>query len=300
MYTEKFIDSFNEGFGILLNDQIIEDIKYIEECNDIPTQIGVEKNFTDNTYKIALLYFNDNGYFNTEKLIDGKLKENAITQVKIFENKNLYEESYYFDTTKVENSYDEIKEIRDEIIKNFKNWDNYDENFLNFCIDSFDGDYSTLLNGISITSEDKMNSLICHIYPNGNFETHKKIIERLCNLYNLTTTDTDKSKLNYIIEKISPILSCTDTKLSFEISHDAISLIIHPMVNLYRHKVFHSSTIHLVNAGFLDPLSANQLNSWQTEINSRPINGRLKGYLKIKLSKEDYIKVKILSVYGVI
>ena len=59
MYAEKFINAFNEGYQSLVDNKIIEEVQYLEENNDRPTQIGVEKNFTTGTHKVAFLYFNN-------------------------------------------------------------------------------------------------------------------------------------------------------------------------------------------------------------------------------------------------
>ena len=173
MYAEKFINAFNEGYQALVNNKIIEEVQYLESSNDIPTQIGVEKNFTTGAHKIALLYFNDNGFFNTEDLSSTKLQQRAITKVKIFEDNNLSETAYYFDTTFIENSYDENESVRKEIEENYDNWSDYSKEFLTSTLDCFDGEHDTLLNGISFDKDKNINSLVCHIYPNADLEDRK-------------------------------------------------------------------------------------------------------------------------------
>ena len=307
MYAEKFINAFNEGYQVLVNNEIIEEVQYLEEHNDAPTQVGVEKNFTMGTHKVAFLYFNNNDFFNTEDLTSLGLQGRAITKVKFFENKNLTETAYYFDTTLIENSYDEDKSIRKEIEENYDNWNNYSKEFFTYTLNCFDGQHDTLLSGISFDNEKNINSLVCHIYPNADVEKYKSIIEKLCDLYQITTSKRKKSNLDSLIEKISPILSDSNIKLSFEISHakdnqKEISLIIHPIINDFRHDVVKSTADCLVEVNLLDELSAKQLDVWQPErtVDSNPSHGRLKGYLKIKILSGNKLKIEVLSCYGVV
>ena len=48
MYAEKFITALNEGYNILANNNIVEDVQYLEENNDAPCQVAIEYNFTKN------------------------------------------------------------------------------------------------------------------------------------------------------------------------------------------------------------------------------------------------------------
>ena len=205
MYAEKFINAFNEGYQVLVNNEIIEEVQYLEENNDAPTQIGIEKNFTTGTHKVAFLYFNNNEFFNTEDLSSLRLQDRTITKVKFFENKNLSETAYYFDTTLIENSYDEDEIIRKEIEETYNNWNDYSKEFFTYTLNCFDGQHNTLLSGISFDSEKNINSLVCHIYPNADFAKYKEIIENLCDLYNITTSKRNKSNLDNLIKKISLI-----------------------------------------------------------------------------------------------
>lgn len=321
MYKEKFVEAFNDGFDILITPKIIEEVSYLEQNNNIASQIAIEKNFNTNEHKVALVYFNDNEFFENSKISSTKLKNTTITQVKIFKNKEFIEESYYFDNnSQIENSYDELTEIRNEIKKTFNLWCPCNQKTLEDCLDCFDDDHATILNGIKLDNAKKLSSLITYNnYYDNNYENslfkYKKRITKLCEIYQIILVPDDLPKLEKIFNIIEPILMCCDKiKLSFGTKHSKtkikeLNLIIHPIINEYRHEIINLSTNCLVHGELLDVFSANQLKSWQPEktenpwssdINLEPYKGRLKGYIKIKILRDDDIKTEILSCYGIV
>jgi hypothetical protein len=305
MYSEKFNEAYNEGYQILVNPQIVSDVEYLENINDKPTQLAVEKNFTTGSHKIVFVYYNTNEFFDSSDLLNLSLKDNTITQIKIFEDRELIENLYYFDTTFVENSYDSVKKIREEIKNSFSSWFSYNERLLDYCLNCFDGDHDTLLNGISFSPKKEINSLVCHINPSGNFIKYKEIIKNLCYLHGVTTNLEDARDLDDIIKKITPILSEGGLKLSFETSYSKtrnkeLNLIIHPIIHDLRHQIVKFASDCLSKEGLLDETTAKQLDIWQLNDTTEAYKDRLKGYIKIKILKDGYVKTEVLSCYGVI
>jgi hypothetical protein len=311
MKAEKFIQSYEDGFHILVNEKIIEEVQYLEENNNTPTQIGIEKNFTNDTHKVCLLYFNDNEFFDVQNLPTDYFKEKAITQVKIFENNVLTNEAFYFDTILIENGYDNTKAIRSEIDKSFDGWGGeYFTSFLDATLNCFDGEHDTLLNGISFNPSKRINYLTCHTFPNGNYDETRNTVFNLCGMYQIIDNRSvpQKFKVHDLLECMKPVFSSENIKLSYELNHTKyketeLNLIIHPTINFYRHSIIGQSCSCLVEDGLLSQEAANEINSWQTETTFNPENGRLKGYLGIKLIKynqKDLFDIEIFGCNGVI
>lgn len=307
MKTEKFIQSYEDGFHILVNEKIIEEVQYLEENNDTATQIGVEKNFTNDTHKVCLLYFNDNQYFTVENLPTDYLKERAITQIKIFEDKILTNEAFYFDTITLENGYDEVKPIRSVVDSAFEQWGGeYFTSFLDATLNCFDGKHDTFLNGISFNIDKKINYLTCHTFPTGDYEKLRNNIFTLAAMYQIVDLRSvpDRFKVHDLMELLQPVITSSNIKISYELNHtkykqQELSIIIHPMINMYRHSIIGQTCDLLVQGQFLSQEAANEINSWQTETTFNPENGRLKGYMGIKLIKKQPDQIFDIEVFGI-
>lgn len=308
VFAEKFVDIYDSGkFDHLLNENILEDIKTVTSTNSSPSGVLVERNFTTNTQKIILGQFPDNGHFDPRLLQIDFFKKICQTDWKIFEGGILVEKLYSFNTKYLENSYDEISETRDAIKNVFDTWNPYYKRFLDSVLKCFDGESDNFLNGISFSCDGwgenynpslngKYNRIICHEYPDAQFDRDKKIIEKLSDLYKLVETDKDQKDLNLIIEKISPILSKENLKINYKLiqsklEYKEFELTIYPMINKVRNDIF-VSTLKCLHENFNFDLNIiKELNDWE--------NGeRLFGSISLKLIKKDKIELEIISSYG--
>lgn len=310
MFAEKLIDAYNsEKFNHLLNEQILDEVKHVLSTTGSPTATLIEKNFTTDTHKVVLGTFLDNGHFDPRLLHVDLFKNKCQTDWKIHENGVLVEKSYSFANTPLENSYDETSETRDAIKSVFDQWNPYYKRFLDSVLKCFDGESDNHLNGISFSCDGwgenynpnldgKFNRLICHEWPDAQFERDKKIIENLCNLYKITETDQDKDDLDSIIKKIEPILSKENLKINYKLIQSKseckeFELVIYPFVHESREDVF-TSTLKCLHENFdlsLDVIK--ELTSWEEE-------DRRFGYISLKLIKKDKIQLEIMCSYGTI
>ena len=308
VFAEKFVDIYDTGeFNHLLNEIVIDDIKQVTSSNSSPSGVLIERNFTRNTHRIVLAQFADNGHFDPRLLQIDFFKNKCQTDWKIFENGILSEKLYSFNTLPIENSYDETLETRDSIKNVFDTWSPYYKRFLDSVLKCFDGESENFLNGLSFSCngwgenynpsfDQKFNRIICHEYPDAQFDRDKTIIEKLCNLYKIVETDDDKKDLDSIIEKIKPILSKENLKINYKLiqsklEYKEIELTIYPMVHEFRNDIF-VSTLKCLHENFKFDLNViKELNSWE--------NGeRMFGSISLKLIKRDKVEIESICSYG--
>jgi len=298
MFADTFISSLKTNeYNNLLNDEIINDIKEIEESRNTPTAVVIENNFTKNTYKIIFMTLFDNGHFDISGLGSELFQEKTRMVLDMYENKVQIEKGYGFDTIHLENSYDETSIVRDEIKKCFDTWNPYYKRFLNSCLNCFDGESDKNLNGIYFSTKKLYNRIICHEYPDAQYNRDKNIIEQLCNLYGITETNQDLFDLNEIIHKLKPILSKENLKLNYRLSFlkndfKEFEIMIYPMVHEAREDIFYFTIDSLVENSLLNLTVAEELKQWEGD-------QRKLGYITLKFVKEDRVRLEILGSYGI-
>jgi hypothetical protein len=151
----------------------------------------------------------------------------------------------------------------------------------------FDGESENFLNGLSFSCngwgenynpsfDQKFNRIICHEYPDAQFDRDKTIIEKLCNLYKIVETDDDKKDLDSIIEKIKPILSKENLKINYKLIQSKLEY----------------KEIECLHENFKFDLNViKELNSWE--------NGeRMFGSISLKLIKRDKVEIESICSYG--
>lgn len=308
VFAEKFADLYERReFDDLINETIVEDLKNTISTNSAPSGVLVERNFTANTHKVILNQFPDNGHFDSRLLEIDYFKNICLTDQKVFEDGLLVEKIYSFNTLPLENSYDETSETRDSIKKVFDTWNPYYKRFLDSVLKCFDGESENFLGGLSFSCDGwgdnynpsldgKFNRFICHEYPDAQFDRDKQIIEKLCNLYKIVETDSDKKDLESIIEKITPILSKENLKINYKLiqsksEYKEFDMIIYPMEHDFRNDIF-VSTLKCLHENFdFDINTIKQLSEWE--------NGeRLFGSIILRLIKKDKVELEIICSYG--
>lgn len=298
MFVDKFISSLaTNQYNNLLNDEIINEIKELEESQNPPTAILVENNFTKNTHKIVFMTLFDNGHFDISKLESEIFQNKTQMVLDMFENKIQVERGYGFDTLHLENSYDKTSIVRDEIKKSFDAWNPYYKRFLSSCLNCFDGESDNYLNGIYFSTEKLYNRLICHEYPDAQYDRDKSIIEQLSTLYNISETNQDKFDLNELIYKLKPILSKENLKLNYRLMHSKnefkeFEIMIYPMVHEARENIFDFTLNSLTENSLINPKISEELKNWEYDY-------RKLGFITLKFIKEDRVRLEILGSYGV-
>jgi hypothetical protein len=308
VFAEKFVDIYDTGeFSHLLNETIIDDIKYVVSNNSSPSAVLVERNFTAGTHKIVLGQFADNGHFDPRLLEMDLFRNKCQTDWKIFEDRTLKEKSYSFNTLAIENSYDETSETRDSIKNVFDTWNPYYKRFLDSVLKCFDGESDNFLNGLSFSCDGwgenynpsldgNFNRIICHEYPDAQFDRDKTIIEKLSSLYKIVETDDDKGDLDSIIEKIRPILSKENLKINYKLiqsksEHKEFEMTIYPMIHEARNDIF-VSTLKCLHENFNFDLNIiKELNNWENGM-------QMFGSISLKLIKKDRVELETICSYG--
>jgi hypothetical protein len=308
VFAEKFADLYKGGeFNHLINESLLEDIKNVTSTNSAPSGVLVERNFTANTHKVDLIQFPDNGHYDPRLLQIDFFRNICLTDQKVFKDGVLVEKIYSLNTLPLENSYDETSETRDSIKKVFDTWNPYYKRFLDSVLKCFDGESDNFLGAVSFSCngwgenynpalDGKFNCLICHEYPDAQFDRDKEIIEKLCNLYKIVETAEDKKDLDSIIEKITPILSKENLKINYKLiqsksEYKEFEMIIYPFDNDFRNDVF-VTTLKCLHENFeLDLETIKQLSEWE--------NGeRLFGFISLRLVKKDKVELETICSYG--
>jgi hypothetical protein len=227
-----------------------------------------------------------------------RFKERSQGIYDFYENCTFVEKSYSFNTTLLENSYDESLDTRNEIKSVFDEWNPYYKRFLNSCLNCFDGESDNYLNGLGFHTNKLYNHLLCHEYPTAEFDRDKHIIENLCELYTITETNQDKFDLNEIIYKLKPILSKENLKLNFKLTQSKVDfkefeIVIYPIVHDAKDDIFNFTCNVLINENLLDQTTAQEFLSWESF-------ERRKGYIKLKINKTDRVRLEVIASYGVI
>lgn len=298
MFVDKFISSLNTGsYNALLNGAILDEIKEVEESNNPPTAVLIENNFTKNTYNIVFMTLFDNGHFDISKLTSEMFKNKTQMVLDVFHNKIQIEKGYGFDTLHLENSYDENLIVRKEIKNSFDDWNPYYKRFLDSCLNCFDGESDNYLNGLYFSTNKLYNRLICHEYPDAQYDRDKFIIENLCNLYSIVENNQDRYDLNELIYKLKPILSKENLKLNYRLTHSKsdykeFEIMIYPMIHESREDIFPFTLDSLVENLLLNLNIAEELKSWESDY-------RKLGFITLKFIKEDRLRLEILASYGV-
>lgn len=308
VFAEKFASLHDNGeFSYLLNESIVEDIKNVMSNNSAPSGVLIERNFTTNTHKVILNQFPDNGHFDPRLLQLDYFRNICLTDQRVFQDGTLVEKIYSLNTLPLENSYDESSETRDSIKNVFDTWNSYYKRFLDSVLKCFDGESKNFLGALSFSCngwgenynpalDGKFNRLICHEYPDAQFDRDKEIIEKLCNLYKIVETDDDKLELDSIIEKIEPILSKENLKINYKLiqsklEHKEFEMIIYPMIHDHRNDIF-VSTLKCLHENFDFDLNViKDLSEWE--------NGeRLFGSITLRLIKKDKVELESICSYG--
>lgn len=299
MFADKLISSLNTNqYNTLLNDEIIEEVKTLEDNVSAPSGVLIEKNFTTNTHKIVFVTFRDNGHFDNSNLVSERFQERSQGIYDFYENAEHVEKSYSFNTTLLENSYDDDLSTRNEIKAVFDEWNSYYKRFLTASLNCFDGESDNYLNGLGYHTNKLYNHLLCHEYPTADFDRDKHIIESLCELYTITETNQDKFDLNEIIYKLRPILSKENLKLNFKLTQSKVDfkeleIVIYPIVHDAKDDIFSFTCNTLISENFLDLIIAQEFLSWESP-------ERKLGYIKLKLTKTDRVRLEVITSYGVI
>ncbi len=300
MFVEKFRELYNSNsFDLLVCGNKIADIEAIENSTNPASLMGIEYNITRRSHRIFVGYFCDNGHFDNSEISSELLKERTLIQTNVYQelSRTLDEKCYGFNTLILENSYD-IPKIRTEIKSTLDSWNPYYKAFLSSSLNVFDGESANYLNELSFSKQSKLNYVICHEYPVLQWERDKKIIEDLCNLYQITTTKKDVYDLYQLLEKLVPLLQKENLKLSFKLSQSKlevpeIELLITPIAHENKAEVISFTVNHLVDIQMVNINIASQLKEWDNA-------ERKLGHLSIKIKKQDMIRTEVLATYGFI
>lgn len=298
IFSEKLMKIDKKEFNSLINDDIINDVIFLESNHQPPSFVAIEKSFITNDHKIIFGTLSDNGYFDSSGISSELLKERMIMQLDLYKDKYLTEKIYGFNTTYLENSYDLSLDTRIELKNVFDNWYPYSEEILKNSLNYFDGDGSNYLNSVSYHPEGQINSLICHEFPTGDYIRDKTIIENLCRLFQITETNEDIEDLGQIIEKIEPLLAKVNLKINFLLKYTILPIkelafTVYPANTDVRTDIIHFCVNSFTDLGYLSEKVATQLKSWE-------LFERKFGFLKFKIYKEEKIKIDISASYGVI
>lgn len=294
MFAEKFSDLYNSGsHNLLLCDNSIEDIKYLESTNNPPSLVGIERNLTRGSYNIFFGTFADSGHFDCSEITGTVLSGKCIIQTNIFDNRKLTDKVFGFDTLMLENSYDESQIVRDDIKTTFDSWKPYYKAFLKSSLNCFDGESDNYLTEVGYSSYDY---LVCHEYPTSDYSRDSKIIKELCNLYKITTTNKDLYDLYQLIEKLKPLLEKDNLKLNFKLNQSKteipeIELVMSSIVHETREEIFTFISDELSKLNFISQEVRDQLNTWDDQ-------DRKIGHISLKIRKQDMIRVEIIAAYG--
>lgn len=299
MFADKFISGLaTNQYNNLLNAEIIEEIKDLEETQNPPTAILIENNFTKNTHNIVFMTLSENGHFDVSKLESEIFQNKTLMVLDIYENKIQIEQGYAFDTLSLENSYDDPLTIRKEIKNCFDCWNPYYKRFFDRCLNYFDGESDNYLDGIYFSTNKKTyNRLICHEYPDAQYTRDKFIIEKLSILYDVAETNQDRFDLNEIIHKLKPILEKENLKLNYKLLFSKkqlkqFEIMIYPMIHEERKNIIEFTLNSLVENSLLDPTISEELKNWEHDYKKL-------GYITLKFIKEDRVRLEVLASYGV-
>ena len=300
MFVEKFRELYNSNsFDLLVCENKIADIEAIENSTNPASLIGIEYNITRRSHRIFVGYFCDNGHFDSSEISSDLLKERTLIQTNVYRetSRTLDEKCYGFNTLMLENSYDEPKVIT-EIKSTLDSWNPYYKAFLSSSLNIFDGESDNYLNELSFSKQSKLNYVICHEYPVSQWERDKKIIEDLCNLYQISTTKKDVYDLYQLLDKLAPLLQKDNLKLSFKLNQSKlevpeIELLITPIAHEAKSEVINFTLDHLVSIQMLNNDVVSQLKEWDN------VERKL-GHLSIKIKKQDMIRTEVSAAYGFI
>jgi hypothetical protein len=298
MFVDSFISSLETNqYNTLINNEIVDEVRALEESQNAPSAILLENNLTNNTHKVVFITFPDNGHFDVSTLYSEIFQKKAQTVLDVYEDKIQIEKGYSFNTLNLENSYDEDLTIRKEVKLAFDAWSPYYKRFLDSCFNCFDGESDNYLNGLYSSTNKLYNRLICHEYPDAQFDRDKNIIEQLCELYKITETNQDKFDLNEIIHKLQPILAKENLKLNYRLiqsknQFQEFEIMIYPMVHDARNDIFYFTLDHLKNIELLNFTVVEELKNWESD-------RRKFGHISLKIIKQDRIRLEVLASYGV-
>jgi len=192
---------------------------------------------------------------NTLEGVDGRFFDRIQTYLMIFKSNNLEEpdsELLFFDSTVLENSYDETQFVR-ECTKNiFNNYYSYDETFMNKCLNVFDGATLNFIDGVRIYRNKPFNSILCYevgdIQLDRDYHRNLYTFTEICKLYGFTQSEIDQAML-----KIGPIAGDYNTRFCFELpqsSEESISKELHLVLLPFDRSVYMES-LNIISQQFV-------------------------------------------------
>jgi len=216
-----------QWFTHLITEQDAEASETLSEYVQFSENFMIKHNLITDEKEYICSFRGGPTFQNSLEHVDKKFFDRIQTYLAVFKSDNFEEpdsELLFFDSTVLENSYDETQFVR-ECTKNiFKNYYSHNETFMNKCLNVFDGASLNFIDGIRIYRNKPFNSVLC--YEVGDAELERDYARNLytftevCKLYGFTQTEIDKAMLT-----VGPIAADFNTRFCFELPQSSESTI---------------------------------------------------------------------------
>lgn len=258
-------------FTHLITEQDVEASETLSDYVDFSENFVIKHNLSTEEKEYVCSFRGGPTFQNTLDYVDKKFFDRIQTYLMMFKSDNFEEpdsELLFFDSTVIENSYDETQFVR-ECTKNiFKNYYSYDEDFMNKCLNVFDGGTLNFIDGIRIYRNKPFNSVIC--YEVGTLELERDYVRNvytfteICKLYGFTQGEIDQAML-----KIGVIADDLTTRFCFELpqsSEETLSKEFHLILLPYEMETYanciENITKQIVSQGFITEERKRDLLDW--------------------------------------
>lgn len=258
-------------FTHLITEQDVEASETLSDYVDFSENFMIKHNLITEEKEYVCSFRGGPTFQNTLEYVDKRFFDRIQTYLMIFRSDNFEEpdsELLFFDSTVLENSYDETQFVR-ECVKNiFKNYHSHDETFMNKCLDVFDGATLNFIDGIRIYRNKPFNSVLS--YEVGDIELDRDYLRNvhtfteICKLYGFTQKEVDQAML-----KIGPIAGYYDTRFCFELPQSAeattskeLHLVLLPFDKSVYMESIEKITQQFVSQGFLTEERKRDLLDW--------------------------------------
>jgi len=258
-------------FTHLITEQDVEVSETLGEYTEFSENFIIKHNLSTDEKEYVCSFRGGPTFQNTLEGVDGRFFDRIQTYIMTFKSNNFEEpdsELLFFDSTVLENSYDETQFVRQCTKNIFNNYYSYDEEFMNKCLDVFDGGTMNFIDGVRIYRNKPFNSILC--YEVGTLELQRDYMRNLhtfteiCKLYGFTQTEIDQAML-----KIGPIASDLETRFCFELpqsSEETLSKELHLVLLPYAKESYmdsiKSTSQQLVSQGLITDERRRDLVDW--------------------------------------
>lgn len=289
-------------FTNLLSEEDVSNIQSLSEYLDFASNIMICKSFTTNKKSYFISLQGSPTFFGQFKDLNNKLLERLQLYLTEFDSKDLKSaksELFFFDSTLIENSYDSNSISRDSIKLIFDEYYSYDEDFLNACLNAFDGGTATFVDGIRIDRKQGFNHALCFELGTNredrSFERNSRIFKDIALLY-----DFEESQIDDWLEQHKSIMYSKNTRLCYQLKNSFrkkaqdLEVLVLPIDG----QVFMTSNLESIQSflefGLIDELQANDLKDWND------YNHRTLSHFNLKLTKsKEKINTELEAFYGI-